>query len=60
MGHPVSIIGPSGSLFPVQGSVIDSSGSSGSSTRRVEVTRGFRELPGIFENAAISGGGISL
>lgn len=58
-GHPVSVIGPSGSLFPMQGTVIVSSGVSGSSTRRVEVTRGFRELPGIFESVVISGGGIS-
>lgn len=57
MGHPVAIKVPSG-LLPEQGVVIDSSGVSGSSTRRVEVVRGFRELPSIFEPVVLSGGGI--
>ena len=59
-GHSVSVIGSVGSLFPAQGLVINSSGVSGSSTRRVEVIRGFRELPAVFESATFSEGGISI
>jgi len=59
MGHPVSVIVPSGSLLPAQGVTINSSGVSGGSTRKVEVVRGFKELPGIFETVAISYGGIT-
>ena len=54
MGHPVSVKVSSGSTLPAQGVVIDSSGVSGDSTRRVEVIRGFKELPGIFENVVFS------
>lgn len=62
MGHPVAVkVTPvGGSSLPSQGTVINSSGVSGGSTRRVEVTRGFKELPGIFESAVITSGGISL
>lgn len=62
IGHPVGInvdLASSGnSILPAQGLIIDSSGVSGNSTRRVEVIRGFAELPGIFENAVFSQGGI--
>lgn len=60
IGHLVSVdVSGSGSTLPAQGVVIDSSGVSGASTRRVEVIRGFKELPGIFENVAFSYGGIT-
>jgi hypothetical protein len=59
IGHPVSVIVPSSSLLPAQGIVIDSSGVSGASTRKVEVIRGFKELPGIFEPVVFAGGGIT-
>lgn len=57
-GHPVSVKVTGGTL-PAQGVVIDSSGVSGSSTRKVEVIRGFKELPGIFETAVFSQGSIT-
>lgn len=57
--HPVAIKVISGGFLPAQGVVINSSGVSGASTRRVEVIRGFKELPGIFENVVISYGGIT-
>jgi hypothetical protein len=61
MGHPVSInLSFAGnSTLPAQGVIIDSSGVSGSSTRKVEVIRGFKELPGIFETVVLSQGGIT-
>lgn len=59
MGHPVSVVGPGGSLFPAQGVTINSSGVSGSSTRKVEVIRGFKELPSIFETVVFSQEGIT-
>ncbi|MCX6706508.1 MAG: hypothetical protein NTV24_05445 [Candidatus Woesebacteria bacterium] len=58
MGHPVAVR-VFGGILPAQGVVIDSSGVSGNSTRKVEVIRGFKELPGIFENVAFSYGGIT-
>jgi len=58
MGHPVSVKVFGGTL-PAQGVAINSSGVSGSSTRKVEVVRGFKELPGIFEPVVISYGGIT-
>ncbi|MEK7061501.1 MAG: hypothetical protein AAB954_02470 [Patescibacteria group bacterium] len=62
MGHPVSVNVSFGgnSALPSQGTVIDSSGVSGGSTRRVEVVRGFKELPDIFETVVFSQGGITL
>ena len=57
MGYPVAVNVPAG-LLPAQGVVINSSGVSGSSTRKVEVIRGFKELPGIFETVVFSQGGI--
>lgn len=57
MGYPVSVRVFGGDL-PVQKLIINSSGVSGSSTRKIEVNRGFKELPGVFENAVFSQGGI--
>jgi len=61
MGHPVSINASfaGNSTLPAQGVIISSSGVSGSSTRKVEVIRGFRELPGIFDAVAFSQNGIT-
>ena len=61
MGQPVSVkVSPvGGSSLPAQGIIIDSSGVSGASTRKVEVIRGFKELPGIFEPVVFAGGGIT-
>lgn len=59
MGHPVSVKVISGSTLPGQGVVINSSGVSGVSARKVEVIRGFEELPGIFESVVFSSGGIT-
>lgn len=59
MGHPVSVKVISGSTLPGQGVVINSSGVSGASARKVEVIRGFEELPGIFESVVFSSGGIT-
>lgn len=64
MGHPVAVNVPAG-LLPAQGVVINSVGRSdvsgtGGSTRKVEVIRGFKELPGIFENVVFSTGGITI
>ncbi len=59
MGHPVSVKVSGGSTLPAQGVVINSSGVSGASTRKVEVVRGFKELPGIFETAVFSQEGIT-
>ncbi|PIP57360.1 hypothetical protein COX03_03625 [Candidatus Woesebacteria bacterium CG22_combo_CG10-13_8_21_14_all_39_10] len=60
-GHPVyvKVFPVGGSSLPAQGVAINSSGVSGSSTRKVEVIRGFKELPGIFENAVFSQEGIT-
>ena len=49
IAHPVGVKVISGGNLPAQGVAINSSGVSGSSTRKVEVIRGFKELPGIFE-----------
>lgn len=57
MGHPVAVHVPSG-ILPAQGVIIESSGVSGASTRKVEVVRGFKELPGVFESAVFSQEGI--
>ncbi len=61
MGHSVyvKVFPVGGSSLPAQGVVIESSGVSGSSTRKVEVVRGFKELPGIFEPVVVSYGGIT-
>lgn len=61
IGHPVgvdvSFVG--NSTLPAQGTVINSSGVSGSSTRKVEVIRGFKEVPGVFETTVFDQGGVS-
>jgi len=60
MGHPVSVRVFGGNL-PAQGVTIESIGRSdvsGGSTRKIKVTRGFKELPGIFGNVVFSQGGI--
>lgn len=61
MGHVASFnfdfVGDS--ILPAQGAVINSSGVSGGSTRRVEVIRGYKELPAIFETVAFSSGGVT-
>lgn len=61
MGHPVSVnLSFAGnSTLPAQGVVIESSGVSGASTRKVEVIRSFKELPGIFETVALSQEGVT-
>lgn len=63
MGHPVAVKVTGGTL-PSQGVLINSVGSSnvsgtGGSIRKVEVIRGFKELPGIFESVVFSTGGIT-
>lgn len=58
MGEPVAVK-VTGGILPAQGVTIDSSGVSGTSTRKVEVIRGFKELPGIFEPVVFAGGGIT-
>lgn len=58
MGQPVSVKVIIGSNLPAQGVTINSSGVSGASTRKVEVIRGFKELPSIFEAVVTSYGGV--
>lgn len=54
--HPVGIrlIGGPNSNLPPQGRLIDSVGTSGSSTRRVQVFQGFPEPPSVFDSAIFS------
>lgn len=55
--HPVgtAIVGPG--AFPIQGSKVVSSGTSGSATRSLEVYQLFADLPPIFDFAVFSGSG---
>jgi hypothetical protein len=46
------------SSLPAQGTNIESTGSSGEANRKIEVFRGFGEVPPIFDAAAFSSGGI--
>ncbi len=61
IGHPVGVNVDYDSSIPLpsQGFLINSSGFSGNSTRRIEVVRGFAELPVVFENAVFSQDGAS-
>lgn len=55
---PISIGFSGGGTLPSQGETIESVGSAGESTRKVEVFRGYSEIPFIFDAAVFSPGGI--
>jgi len=59
--HPVGIqMNPTGGThLPSQGTQIDSVGSSGGSTRKVNVFQGYPEPPFVFESAIFGQGGLS-
>lgn len=58
--HPVGVSVAGGTNFPVQGAKIESTGSVGETTRKIEFTRLFSDLPPIFDSAIFSGtGGIT-
>lgn len=46
------------SVLPAQGTDIESTGTSGEANRKIDVFRGFGEVPPIFDAAAFSSGGI--
>ena len=55
---PISIGFSGGGSLPSQGETIESVGSAGESTRKVEVFQGYSEIPFIFDAAVFSPGGI--
>lgn len=58
--HPIAFDSTNGSrLFPGQGIKVDSSGTSGQSSRKVEVYQGFPEVPSVFVNAIYSPSGLT-
>ena len=56
VGFDVNFAG--NSTLPAQGTNIESTGSSGEANRKIDVFRGFGEVPPIFDAAAFSSGGI--
>lgn len=52
--YPVAFDSTNASVFPTQGITIDSSGTSGQSTRRVRVFQSWSEIPPIFQYAIFS------
>lgn len=48
-----------GSALPAQGIILDSSGKSGDTSRRVRIEQGYPEPPSIFDSALFSGSSIS-
>jgi len=57
--QPVGFSSTDSSTFPTQGITIDSSGTSGTSTRRVEVFQSWSEVPSIFQYAIFSPVGVT-
>ncbi len=58
--HPIAFDSTSSSwLFPAQGIRVDSSGTSGTSSRRVEVFQGWPEVPGVFQYGVYSPSGLT-
>lgn len=58
--HPIGVSVAAGTNFPVQGAKIESTGRVGETTRRIEFTQLFSDLPSIFDSAIFSGtGGIN-
>lgn len=56
----LAVDAPAGNVFPTQSYVVESTGTSGEATRRIEVTRSLESLPPIFDYVLYSGssGGI--
>jgi Tfp pilus assembly protein PilX len=57
--QPVAFNSTNASVFPTQGISIDSSGTSGKSSRKVQVFQGWSEVPGGFQYAIYSPSGIT-
>jgi Tfp pilus assembly protein PilX len=57
--QPVAFEGPSGSVFPSQGILVDSSGTAAQSVRKVEVFQGWPEIPNPFQFAIYSSTGLT-
>ncbi|MBI2590676.1 MAG: hypothetical protein HYW33_02220 [Candidatus Blackburnbacteria bacterium] len=59
-GHPIGVSVVGGTNFPSQGTKIESTGTVGETTRKIEFSRLFSDLPPIFDSAVFSGvGGIT-
>ena len=56
--HPIGLEVVNGTTLPSQGLEIASSGTSGDSNRKINVFQSFEEIPGIFETAIFTPGGI--
>jgi len=57
--QPVAFEGSSGSVFPSQGILVDSSGTAAQSIRKVEVFQGWPEIPAPFQFAIYSSTGLT-
>lgn len=50
---------PGDSTLPSQGTLVDSTGNLNASTRKIEVTKAYNQVPSVFEAAIFSPGGLS-
>jgi Tfp pilus assembly protein PilX len=57
--QPVAFASPDGHLFPSQGILVDSSGTAGQSSRKVQVFQGWPEIPNSFQFAVYSPTGLT-
>ena len=57
--QPIAFASPDGDLFPSQGILVDSSGTSGQSSRKVQVFQGWPEIPSPFRFAVYSSTGLT-
>ncbi len=59
VAQPVAFDSTNASKFPSQGILVDSSGTSGQSNRKVEVFQGWPEVPNVFQYAIYSSTGLT-
>ena len=57
--QPLAFASPDGDLFPSQGILVDSSGTAGQSSRKVQVFQGWPEIPSPFRFAVYSSTGLT-